>query len=285
MKEACEKVHSACDICLSTGLPKPKQKISISHIKTAFNDEIQADFITVKLRGDRYEVLNIVDTGRSYGERAIASAHTADIMMRMLETECLYHHGAPDAFSADPEFCKGFFERFLSSHGIKLRPRPSRSSHKNRKIEQNNGVFKSVISRLCEENTVASAATLVSRASFMTTGQVGNLFHESHALSSFRLARGYSPSLFRIPLSIVPGEILEAHIENTANIAIQKILRSRAHENVRANHLHPGTPVWVFYKSSKQNESATWISALVVEAGQHIVKCRRSKKGPPMMVA
>lgn len=136
IENACDKVFQACDICTSTGAPKSRRKISLSHVNTAFNDEIQADFVTVNIRGERYEVLNIVDTGTRYGERVIASTHSGDVMMKLIETEWIYHHGAPEAFSADPEFCKRFFERFLSAHAIQLHPRPSRSSSKNGKVER-----------------------------------------------------------------------------------------------------------------------------------------------------
>lgn len=280
LKKACEKVYDACEICISSGQPKPRRKISLSHINTAFNDEIQADFVTVMIRGERYEVLNIVDTGTRYGERVIACNHSGDTIITLLETEWIYHHGAPGAFSADPEFCKGFFERFLSAHAINLHPRPSRSSSKNGKVERNNGVFKAVLYRLARENTEASARTLVARASFMT-----NLFHGSSTLSAFELARGYSPSIVGIPSTVVPREMVEAHVENTANRAIHKILRSRGPSNIKESHLGQGTPVWVFYKSSKQNEPIRWLSATVVKAGPHVVKCRRARKGPPLMVA
>lgn len=280
LEGAYERVYDACDICAATGQQKPRRKVSISHINTAFNDEIQADFVTVHIRGERYEVLNIIDTGTRYGERVIASTHSGEEIMRLLETEWIYHHGAPEAFSAEPEFCKGFFERFLSAHSIKLHARPSRSSSKNGKGERNNGVFKAVLARLALENTTASPSTLVARASFMT-----NLFHGSSTLSAFQLARGYSPSVLGIPWTIVPEELFNAHIEHAANRAVHRILRSRSPGTVRAENLTPGTRIWAFYKSSKHTEPVSWISASVVEAGAHVVKCRISRKGPPLMEA
>lgn len=271
------KVHRSCDICASTGTPTPKRKISISHINTEFNNEIQADFVTIFIREERFEVLNIIDTGTKYGERVIAKDHSGETMINLIETAWFYHHGTPKSFSADPEFCKRFLSRFLQTHAITLNARPSRSSHKNGRVERNNGVFKNILARLSKEKTSASGATLIARASFMA-----NLFHGSSTLSAFQLARGYSPSVIGIPSSVVPEYMLEAHIENVANRAVNTILRSRNHVTLRASQLPSGTDVWVFYKSSKQNEPVKWIKASVIEAGTHVVKCRRSQKGPPL---
>lgn len=186
VKKACAKVYQACDICASSGTPIPKKKISISHVNAALNLEVQAGFVTVNIRNERYEVLKIVDTGTRYGERTIAQDHRGETIMNLLETGWFYHHGPPRAFSADPEFSKGFFGRFLKTHDIALHARPSRSSSKNGKVERNNRVFRNILSLISKEQTPASASTLVARASFMT-----NLFHGPSTLSAFQLARGY----------------------------------------------------------------------------------------------
>lgn len=278
--DACTKVRQACDICASTGTPVPRRKISITHVNSAFNNEVQADFVTILIREERYEVLNIIDTGTRYGERVIAHNHRGDTMMNLFENEWIYHHGPPISFSADPEFGKGFFKKFLSSHGITLHTRPSRSSSKNGKVERNNGLFKNIINRLSKEITSATPSTLVARASFMA-----NLFHGSSTLSAFQLARGYTPSIVGIPSTKVPEEMIQAHVENMANRAIQTILRSRLHETTRPSQLPAGTPVWVYFKTSKQNEPVRWIKATVADAGPHVVQCRRSIKGPPLTVS
>lgn len=43
--------------------------------------------------------------------------------------------------------------------------------------------------------------------------------------------------------------------------------------------------VFVFYKSSKQNEELKCIEATVIEVGEHIFKCTRSNRGPPITVS
>ena len=108
----------------------------------------------------------MIDLGTRYGERAIAKTRWSESMTDMLESEWVYHHGAPVKFSADPEFCRPLMQRFLTAHNIELRPRPSRSAAKNGRIERNNGTFKLILSRLSMENSTSSPQTLVARASF-----------------------------------------------------------------------------------------------------------------------
>lgn len=104
LSEAADRVHAACDICTRTGIAVERRKISLTHVNEAFNEEVQADFVTVYIRGEKYEVFNVVDTGTAYGERAIAPSRTAECMQNLFQCEWLYHHGAPRCFSADPEF-------------------------------------------------------------------------------------------------------------------------------------------------------------------------------------
>lgn len=280
LKAACEKVHDACEICVSSGEPKKRKKISLTHVNSAFNEDLTADFVTVRISGEKYEVLNIVDAGTRYGERVIASSRNSTSMQSLLETEWLYHHGAPKTFSADPEFCKPVFERFLRSHNIELRERPSRTSWKNGLVERNNGTFKRVLDRIARENTTASPSTLVARASMMT-----NVFHGSSVMSSFQLARGYAPSLAGVPSNVVPQELLDAQVQMSAARAVQRLLKAQNPPLTGRDTLPRGTLVWVYYNTSKQNEPVGWVRAVVESAGEHVVRCRRSKRGPPMMVA
>lgn len=278
--DICDRVYDSCDICASSGTPSHKKKISLNNVNRAFNDSIQADFVTVYIKGEKFEVLNVIDTGTNYGERVIVPAKNAQIMMNKIEEEWIYHHGAPKFFSADPEFCRSNMQKFLHSHSIELQARPSRSSSKNGKVERNNGLFKNILSRITKETTRASSNTLVARASFLT-----NMFHGNSILSSFQLARGYSPSILGIPNSRVTTEILNAYKRTSANRAIHRLLKSHDNHLIHPSSLPPGTKIWVYYNTSAQNDPTRWVRATVAEALPHFVKCRRSKKGPPMTVA
>lgn len=112
--------------------------------------------------------MNIADSVTNYGEREIVPSRSAAIMKNMLEKNWIYKHGAPKYFSADPEFTRPVLLKFLSTHGIETKVRPSRCSHKNGKIERSNGLFKAILERISKENTVASPHILVARASFMS---------------------------------------------------------------------------------------------------------------------
>lgn len=111
------------------------------------------------------------------------------------------------------------------------------------------------------------------------------MFHGNSNLSAFQLARGYAPSILGIPSSVVTIDILNAHVAVVATRALHRVMKSRDN-NVQAKEaFKKGDQVWVFFKTSKQNERVRWISAQVVEALKHGLKCRRSNKGQAMTVA
>lgn len=142
--QACIKVHQSCELCALTGNLITRPNISISHVNVELNDLQQADFLTVLIRVERNELLNIVDTRTLYGERAIDPNLNGETLMNIIASEWTFHYGPPRAFGADPKFCKGFLKLFLQTHAITLRTRPSRSSYNNGAGEWNNGVFKNM---------------------------------------------------------------------------------------------------------------------------------------------
>lgn len=80
-------------------------------------------------------MLNIVDLGARQNERCVAPFRNAKTVMKQFEERRLFRNGAPDSLSADLEFYQPFLRIFLSGHGIELKARPLRSSHRNRKVE------------------------------------------------------------------------------------------------------------------------------------------------------
>lgn len=186
LEEACERVYNACPICASSGRPSDRRKVSITHVNRAFNEEIQTDFTYVRIFDKRYEIINIIDTGTKYGERGIVPSRSAETMKAMFEQLWFYNHGVPKRFSADHEFCRPVLKKFLDSHNIILRSRPSRSSHKCGRIERNHGVFKSILKRIERSDTHATPTTIVARTSFLT-----NCMKGSKVMSAFQLVRGF----------------------------------------------------------------------------------------------
>lgn len=83
----------------------------ILHVNEALNQEVQADFTIYHILHKKHTILNLLDVGPSYGERAIESSRCTESINKMFEIECMYHHGAPESFSDDPEFCTEEFEK------------------------------------------------------------------------------------------------------------------------------------------------------------------------------
>lgn len=185
---------------------------------------------------------------------------------------CINHHGATKAFSADPEFCKKSLIAFLKKHKSEVCSLRSRSSHKNGKIEQINGLFKLklVLEKLAQENCADSAHILVSRASLFT-----NMQHGSTVLSSFQMVRGYGPSIIGRPTKVVLDKQFEAQIQLTAHRELMKALSSRVPCLLTEGELPAGRHIWVQYNTYKKNERPRRILATVEMAEMHIVHCCR----------
>lgn len=82
----------------------------------------------------KFDVLNLFDAGTGYGERCISKAINSNFMRELYEKSWVCRHGSPSSFSAGPEFCRPFSEKFLKSHITVFRAFPSRSSHKNGRL-------------------------------------------------------------------------------------------------------------------------------------------------------
>lgn len=63
VKDACDNVLDACEICPSTCRPPVKRKVAISDLNAAFKEELQAGFLYIWIHKERQEVLDIVDSG------------------------------------------------------------------------------------------------------------------------------------------------------------------------------------------------------------------------------
>lgn len=63
LKEACNKVFNACNICTSSGGPHHKKKLSFSRVFKSFNEEVQADFTAVYFGSQKKMVVHIVGVG------------------------------------------------------------------------------------------------------------------------------------------------------------------------------------------------------------------------------
>lgn len=276
---ACKKVVTACDACQGSERRGIKTKISLSHVNKAFNEKIHVDFATVRFKDVNYEILNIVDTGTKYGLCLTVPDRPANTIKKILERYWFFEFGAPRSLNADLKFTRGVMEEFLQLHNVILHQRPERSSNKNGIVERQNGVFNMVMERLSKHDKTSDVEEVVARSSLFT-----NLIKGSNVLSSFQLAKGYSPSILGMSRNFVPQELLDAHIEITAARTIQKILKTKTPRVERRSALTLGKEVRVYLRTKKP-EPVSWIKAKVEEAQEHLVKCRRSNNGTPMLVS
>lgn len=103
------------------------------------------------------------------------------------------------------------------------------------------------------------------------------MFRGSSILSSFKLARGYSPSGAGILSTKVSQALLNAHVELAAPRAIHKTIKFCPGHSISPATLHKGMRAW-------QNDRKEWVEERVISADDYIVKCKCSAKGPPMSV-
>lgn len=285
LEDAIDDIDAACEVCARHGKPLPSKKISLTHVNEAFNEEVQIDFTYIEMNGTKYTLIVITGTGTSYSECEIVDAKNVNTIMEAIDRLWICKHGTPKHGSADDEFNRAALRRFSVNHGIEFHPRPTRRHNKVGFVERKNGTIKNIVQRLANDNSTATPDTISSSATFLS-----NMFSGSRVLSSFQLVRGYQPSILGIPNSEVSQELLDAHKEQMATHAQQKVLRSRTPNTPTPDFFQPSDDVWVWYASSKNNEKDEWIRAQVVQTHKHYLEVRRYKdgnlcKGPTMKPA
>lgn len=145
-------------------------------------------------------------------------------------------------------------------------------------MERKDQSIKRIIEKIDKENSQDDQHTTIARATFFS-----NIFSGSTILSSFELVKGYSPSLLGIPTKVISQEILDAHKEQVATRAIQRLLKARSPNTPTAHMLPQGRKIYVFMKPSRG--TAVWTEAEVIDPRDHFVVARRSRHGRPMKVA
>ena len=265
LERAVEAVAENCDVCARSGQPLPSRKASLNHADEAFNRHLQADYVFVDIKGTKHCVLHAVDAGTSFSEAVIVENRTNDLMASTLERIWLLRHGAPSEFSSDAEFDKAPMRRFLASHSIERKSRPVRRHNKTGIVERKNRTLKGVLERLQHDDTEASPELILDRAVFFS-----NIFAGSKLLSSFQLARGFAPSFLGMPSTVVSPTVFEAAKQQTAARALTRLLHSRAPSTVPPSCLRPGTLVWFYYKSTKNNEKDEWRPGSIIYAAPHL---------------
>lgn len=144
-------------------------------------------------------------------------------MAEGLNTTWIILQGAPDTFESDAELQWHPIKSFVSAHRITLRERSFRRKNKTGVVERKNATVKRILEWLQNDDTTASDATLLARATF-----ISSVFYGSKVLGSFELAKGYTPEILGRPRNVVSERLLESYREQFATRALQRLISSRA---------------------------------------------------------
>lgn len=271
---AIKEVSRACPSCAISGPPGPSKKISINHVNEHFNEEVQADYTYLNIDGKTYTALHVADVGTGYSEIKIVKSRRADQLVNDIDLVWIYKHGTPKTLSADDEFNREPIREALKKRVIHFRPRPTRRHNKCGVIERKNGTVKRLLEKLDKADKGGDAEVLVAKACFFA-----NSLYGSKILSAFELARGYTPSVVGNPSRRVPTEILEAHTQQMAVRALNKLLRSKNTNLLNQSDIKIHDDIVYFYNSSKGTEKAEWRSGKIHSIHDNLVEVSTGKKG------
>lgn len=135
----------------------------------------------------------------------------------------------------------------MAKHNISLNPRSSRSSHKSGIFERNNGVFKSIMEKLQRADKNATPETSIARTSFLS-----NLTKGYKCISSFQMAKGFSPSILGIPMEVLSNETIKSHIDKESIRAIERIMKSNTPKTTDPALMVPRSSVLFLGKASNK---------------------------------
>lgn len=280
LKRAIEKVSDNCPSCALSGPPAPSRKISLSHVNEGFNAEIQVDFMYFHVREGIHTALHMVDTGTGFSEVRIVQTRKAEKLIDVLDVAWIFTHGTPGSLSADDEFNREPVRKALQTRMIYFKPRPTRRHNKCGIVERKNATIKRILERLVQADEDSSPEVLVAKACFLS-----NCLHGTKVLSSFELARGYTPSIVGNPSRKVPSEILDVHKRQSAIRALNQLMRSRHTKLLTKMDINTGDDVAYYYNSTKGNERPEWRQGKVSRILDELVEINTGKKGPVARVA
>ncbi len=161
-----------------------------------------------------------------------------DIVANAFVTLWGYAHGSPKIVSADVEFVSAPFKDMLRNHGILFEERPARRHNKIGIVESGHNGIRLFVQRLLKDaeynlekyGLSIPKQEILSKATFLCNTLRGNA-----KLSSFELARGYSPSLAGLPQTNTSKEMLAAYYEQQSKRALTRMLRSHAPRVIKLN--------------------------------------------------
>ncbi len=268
MEEIIQKVHDSCRICRETGDPEVSKKFNLSKLHKMFNNRLYMDIFYWK----NSPVLHAVDYATGYSETMSLSSRKVQTITNALDRIWNNKHGNCHELFVDQEFDKGTFKLWCEDRGIKLVPIPSRRHNKTGSVERKNRVLKDILERISKDPTChTSFINLLSKATFISNALYGN-----KTVSSFEMARGYTPSINgskNIPIS---EHILNAWKELESRRMLSRVLKSRPLSK-RDKHVNVGENVLILVPGGERKRGK-WIQACVTKIREdNSIECGTGK--------
>lgn len=96
LKNAILKIFEHCEVSAKSGMPKPSNKIFISHINQSIINNIQAYSAYIDIQGTKFSAIHFEDTGIVYSEAGVDSDRKGSILISALDNLYINSHGAPN---------------------------------------------------------------------------------------------------------------------------------------------------------------------------------------------
>lgn len=196
---------------------------------------------------------------------------------KALEMSWINVHGSPSVVSVDAESFNQKFSSALRYFDIEFDPRPARRPCKLGVLERKNSIVRTLRERLLMDSEYldrgrdkhSEREDILSRAVYLS-----NVLHGSLSMSSFELARGYTPALLGVPQTKTPSYLFDAHNEQIARRALSLFQRSRIPKKMSSEEVSKGDAFYFFKHGVKIVE---WESSFVRDSRLNFaVLCRKA---------
>lgn len=113
---------------------------------------------------------------------------------------------------------------------------------------------------------------LLSRATFLS-----NIFSGSNVLSSFELMQGYKPAILGLSSEVVTADLMEAYKDQATFRALHRLMKSGNPQDLPPSCLLPGTEIFYYFKTSRQNIPVEWETGKEILAHSYFVTITTDK--------
>lgn len=209
-----------------------------------------------------------------------------DTTVAAFETVWTNQHVPPIYVSADVEFLNKFSKE-IHYFSVKFKPVPARRHNKLGVVERKDAVVRILIDRLSNDSQHALASRRIQEPQHEILSRdtyLSNIHYGSKLLSSFELARGYTPLILGIPKSPISDECFIAYQEQTARRAIKLLEKTHNPQVPTLTDFQQGAKVYLFKRGRKLG---TWELGYVRQAHDHflLISSNEDNLGKPIRTA